>query len=237
MQLFYAPHITPPLYTLGEEESKHCIRVLRMTSGDSLHITDGRGNLFCCQIVDPSPKRCTVEVVSTISNYCALPYSLTMAVAPTKSIERFEWFLEKSTEVGISEIVALQTDHSERKNIKFEREEKVITSAMKQSLKAYHPVLRGMTPFMTIISEPFEGQKFIAHCADPICAEGKPHLADLITRESAALILIGPEGDFSPREIKAAVESGFVEINLGEQRLRTETAALAAVMIAATVNR
>ncbi len=237
MQLFYAPHITPPHYTLEEEESKHCIRVLRMSSGDTLHITDGKGNLFCCQIIDPHPKRCRVEVVTTIHNHEKLPYSLTMAVAPTKSIERFEWFLEKATEVGVSEIIPLQSDHSERKTIKLEREQKVITSAMKQSLKAYHPQLRDITPFMSLISEPFEGQKFIAHCGDVISPNGKPHLADVVMRGSEVLVLIGPEGDFSPREVAEAVKCGFVEINLGTQRLRTETAAVAAVTITAIVNR
>ncbi len=237
MQLFYAPNITPPQYTLSEEESKHCIKVLRMTIGDTLHITDGRGNLFCCQIVDATPKRCQVEVVETFADYDRLPYSLTMAVAPTKSIERYEWFLEKATEVGVSEFVPLLTEHSERKTIKFEREQKVITSAMKQSLKAFHPTLHEMTPFATIVKQPFEGQKFIAHCAEPLSPNGKPHLADVISKGCDAMILIGAEGDFSPREVEMAVANGFVEINLGTQRLRTETAAVTAVIITSTVNR
>ncbi len=237
MQLFYAPNITPPLYTMEEEESKHCIRVLRMREGDTLHITDGKGSLFYCRITDASPKHCTVEVVEHLANHNPIPYSLTIAAAPTKSIERFEWFLEKSTEIGISEIVSLQSHHSERKAIKFDREERVITSAMKQSLKCYHPRLRDMTPFMTLIKEPFEGQKFIAHCDEPISPNGKPHLADALLRGSAAIVLIGPEGDFSPQEIAAAVDCGFIEINLGTQRLRSETAAVAACQIVATVNR
>ncbi|MFI3282249.1 MAG: 16S rRNA (uracil(1498)-N(3))-methyltransferase [Rikenellaceae bacterium] len=237
MQLFYAPNITPPTYTLTEEESKHCIRVLRMTTGDTLHITDGRGNLFCCHIIDANVKRCQVVVVDTFADYDKLPYSLTMAVAPTKNIERYEWFLEKATEVGVANFVSLLCEHSERKMIKIEREQKVITSAMKQSLKAYHPTLRDMTPFMTLINNPFEGQKFIAHCGDAVSSEGKPHLADVVNKGSNVMILIGPEGDFSPREVAAAVAQGFVEINLGTQRLRTETAALAAVMITATINR
>ncbi|MFI3302663.1 MAG: 16S rRNA (uracil(1498)-N(3))-methyltransferase [Rikenellaceae bacterium] len=237
MQLFYAPNITPPHYTLAEEESKHCIRVLRMGVGDTLHITDGVGNLFCCRIIDANAKRCSVEVFDTFFDYDRLPYELTMAVAPTKSIERYEWFLEKATEVGVAEFVALQTDHSERKNIKLEREQKVITSAMKQSLKAYHPTLKGMTPFMDLIAQPFDGQKFIAHCAEPVAQSGKPHLADVVRRGGASIILIGAEGDFSPREIEAAVAQGFVEINLGTQRLRTETAAVVAVTIVATANR
>ncbi len=237
MQLFYAPNITPPHYTLEEEESKHCIRVLRMSTNDTLHITDGRGNLFCCRITDPNPKRCVVEVVSTTPKYNQLPYQLTMAVAPTKSIERFEWFMEKATEVGVGEIVSLQTEHSERKSIKYDREKRVITSAMKQSLKAFHPTLRDMTPFMELIKEPREGQKFIAHCGETLSPNGKPHLADLLQKGGDVAILIGPEGDFSPKEVAAAVECGWVEINLGTQRLRTESAAVAAVVMVATINR
>lgn len=135
MQLFYAPDITPPLYTLSEEESKHCVRVLRLGRGDTLHITDGRGNLFCCQITDDNPKRCTVRVTTTQAQWEPLPYRLVMAVAPTKNADRFEWFLEKATEVGVSAIVPLETEHSERRVFKPERAGKVITAAMKQSLK------------------------------------------------------------------------------------------------------
>ena len=130
MQLFYAPDITPPLYTLSEEESKHCVRVLRLGRGDTLHITDGRGNLFCCQITDDNPKRCTVRVTTTQAQWEPLPYRLVMAVAPTKNADRFEWFLEKATEVGVSAIVPLETEHSERRVFKPERAGKVITAAM-----------------------------------------------------------------------------------------------------------
>lgn len=139
MQLFYAPDIVPPEYTLSEEESKHCIRVLRMTCGEELHITDGRGNLYRCEIVDDNPKRCRVRVHDTNSEFGKLPYRLTMAVAPTKNNDRFEWFLEKATEIGVAEIIPLATEHSERRTLKPERENKVITAAVKQSLKAYHP--------------------------------------------------------------------------------------------------
>ena len=142
MQLFYAPDIVPPEYTLSEEESKHCIRVLRMACGEELHITDGRGNLYRCEIVDDNPKRCRVRVRDTNSEFGKLPYRLTMAVAPTKNIERFEWFLEKATEVGVSEIVPLLCERSERRALKIERAERVVVSAMKQSLKAYRPTLR-----------------------------------------------------------------------------------------------
>ena len=163
MQLFYAPEITLPEYTLPEEESKHCIRVLRMRVGDELHLTDGKGNMYRCNVVSDNVKHCVVRVVETTPEYEKMTYGLTMAVAPTKNIDRFEWFLEKATEVGISEVYPLECDHSERRQIKDEREEKVITSAVKQSLKAYHPVLHPMTRFRDVVAMPFDGEKFIAH--------------------------------------------------------------------------
>ena len=132
MQLFYAPDIMPPLYALGEEESKHCVRVLRLRRGGRIHITDGRGNLFCCEITDDDPKRCTVRIVSVEEEFEKMPYALTLAVAPTKSPDRFEWLLEKATEVGVTEFLPLDTAHSERHVFKPARGEKVITAAMKR---------------------------------------------------------------------------------------------------------
>ncbi len=237
MQLFYAPNINPPHYTLSEEESKHAIRVLRLSLHDVVNITDGGGRLFSCRIVDANPKRCSVEVTSTIEEFEPLPYRLTMCVAPTKNIERFEWFLEKATEIGVSEIFTLLSAHSERKVIKWEREEKVITSAMKQSLKAYHPTLHDITPLKQIIEhESTATQRFIAHCGEPQSVEGKEYLGDLVDKGSNIEILIGPEGDFSPEEVAAALAKGYREISLGTQRLRTETAAVMAVSIVATIN-
>ncbi len=234
MQLFYAPNINPPHYTLSEDESKHAVRVLRLGVGDSIMITNGEGFLFSCRVTDANPKRCSVEVVSTIENYEPLPYSLTMCVAPTKNIERFEWFLEKATEIGVSEIYTLLTSHSERKAIKWEREAKVITSAMKQSLKAFHPTLHDITPLKRVIERDFEGARFIAHCGEPLSAEGRQFLGDMVPTEGNIEIMIGPEGDFSPEEVKAALERGYREVSLGRQRLRTETAAVVAVSIVAT---
>ena len=211
MQLFYAPDIVPPLHTLSEEESKHCIRVLRLQRGGRIHITDGRGNLFCCEITDDNPRRCTVRVVSAEACFEKLPYALTMAVAPTKNSDRFEWFLEKATEVGV-------------------------TAALKQSLKAYRPVLHPLTPFRQAVLSAPEGRKFIAHCAPAQSSAGKAYLARTLRPGETATVFIGPEGDFSPGEIAFALASGFEEITLGQQRLRTETAALAAVVMAAVVN-
>lgn len=193
MQLFYAPDITPPLYTLSEEESKHCVRVLRLGRGDTLHITDGRGNLFCCQITDDNPKRCTVRVTTTQAQWEPLPYRLVMAVAPTKNADRFEWFLEKATEVGVSAIVPLETEHSERRVFKPERAGKVITAAMKQSLKAYRPELHPLTPFREAAARPFEGRKFIAHCAPALSPAGKIYLPATLRKGESALVFIAPK--------------------------------------------
>ena len=236
MQLFYAPDLTTPRYTLGEEESKHCIRVLRLRRGDTLHLTDGRGTLYRCEIAEEDARRCTVRVVERFPDYERMPYRLTMAVAPTKNIERFEWFLEKATEVGVSEIVPLLCERSERRALKIERAERVVVSAMKQSLKAYRPTLRPLTPFGEAAAMPFEGRKFIAHCAPAQSPEGKAYLPATLRRGEAALILIGPEGDFSPEEIAFARANGFEEITLGAQRLRTETAAVAAVVMVSVAN-
>ena len=203
MQLFYAPDITPPLYTLSEEESKHCVRVLRLGRGDTLHITDGRGNLFCCQITDDNPKRCTVRVTTTQAQWEPLPYRLVMAVAPTKNADRFEWF---------------------------------ITAAMKQSLKAYRPELHPLTPFREAAARPFDGRKFIAHCAPALSPAGKIYLPATLRKGEAALVFIGPEGDFSAEEIAFACANGFEEITLGTQRLRTETAAVVATVMASVAN-
>ncbi|MBQ4499613.1 MAG: 16S rRNA (uracil(1498)-N(3))-methyltransferase [Alistipes sp.] len=234
MQLFYAPEITIPRYTLPEEESKHCLRVLRMELGDELHLTDGRGTMYRCKVVDANAKRCTVEVVERIDNYEPLPYRLTMAVAPTKNIDRFEWFLEKATEVGITEIYPIECDHSERRQIKLDREQKVITAAVKQSLKAYHPTLHPLTDLRTLLTMEFDGEKYIAHCNDTLGE--REYLGKLIKKGGNVLILIGPEGDFSPEEITFALRNGFKPISLGKQRLRTETAAVIATVITATVN-
>ncbi len=233
MQLFYAPNFTTPRYTLSEEESKHCVRVLRLSEGSPIHITDGRGNLFHCQVTQANPKRCEVEVVELFAEYNRLPYRLTMGVAPTKNTDRYEWFLEKATEIGVSEIYPLLTKHSERKVLKHEREERVITAAVKQSLKAYHPKLHPLTSIKELLAAPFDGDKFIAHC-EP-CDEKRP-LPELLLAGRDVLILIGPEGDFSKEEIALARENGFREISLGSQRLRTETAAVVATTMVAIKN-
>ena len=235
MQLFYAPEITLPFYTLSEEESKHCVRVLRMEPGDELHLTDGRGSMYRCKVVDANVKRCIVEVVEHTPEYEKMDYQLIMAVAPTKIIDRFEWFLEKSTEVGISEIYPIECEQSERRQIKHEREAKVVTAAVKQSLKAYHPKLHDLTAVRDVIAMPFDGEKYIAHCNSSFGE--REYLGRLIKKGGKVLILIGPEGDFSPEEITFALQNGFKPISLGKERLRTETAAVVATVITATINK
>ena len=234
MQLFYAEDMTVPDYELSAEESKHCVRVLRLGVGDRIHITDGRGNLHECEITVADARCCRVHAVHTEHDYERMPYRLTMAVAPTKNIDRFEWFLEKATEIGVSEIIPVECAHSERRALKSERERKVITSAVKQSLKAYHPLLHDLTPFSQVLSMPFSGRRFIAHCARAV--KEKIYLPSTLRPGEDALILIGPEGDFSPEETASAVAAGFVEITLGRQRLRTETAGVVAVTMAAALN-
>ncbi len=234
MQLFYAPDLVPPLYTLDEEESKHCIRVLRLKRGDALHLTDGRGTLYRCVVEEENPRHCIVRVVEQVTEYGRMPYRLTMAVAPTKNIDRFEWFLEKATEVGVSEIVPLLCDHSERRSLNMDRCRRVVVAAMKQSLKAYCPVVQPLTPFMEVIGASHDGQRLIAHCDDTNAT--RHYLPQVIRRGENLLILIGPEGDFSPSEIEAARAASFEEISLGEQRLRTETAAVVATVMSSIKN-
>ncbi|MEN9917734.1 MAG: hypothetical protein RL662_170 [Bacteroidota bacterium] len=221
--IFYAPQILSD-NLLPEDESGHCIRVLRKKEGDGIFITDGEGHFFDAIITNPHPKRCLVEIVKTIDHPKGWNNTLHIAFAPTKNLDRVEWFAEKATEIGIDCITPLLTRHSERKEIKTPRIQKIVVSAMKQSQKASLPVLSEMVPFVKFIKQSFVGQKFIAHCH----AGEKPLLKDIYTRGEDVLILIGPEGDFSEQEVEQALKEGFVPISLGNSRLRTETAALVA---------
>ena len=233
MTLFYTPDVTVGRYTLPEEESKHAVRVLRLVEGDTVLLTDGRGTLHTAQIVSASLKRCEVEIVETRTDHGKRSYALTMAVAPTKNSDRFEWFLEKATEIGVDRIVPILCERSERRAYKTERGDKVIESAMKQSLQAFHPRLDGLTRLSEVLKMPFSGEKFIAHCEAGV---EKRLLRDEVKQGGETLILIGPEGDFSPQEIEAARRAGFREVSLGSSRLRTETAALAACHTVALIN-
>jgi 16S rRNA (uracil1498-N3)-methyltransferase len=229
MRLFYSPAISGNLHLLSQEESKHCVRVLRLKKGDTVHLTDGLGNMYVTRIVDDNYNKCLLEITRTISDYGKRNFNLHMAVAPTKNLNRFEWFLEKATEIGIDTITPLICDHSERRVLQIDRQNKVITAAMKQSLKAYHPVLTEAISFQEFIHQDFHAKKFIAYSSDNY----KNTLKEEYQPGTNALILIGPEGDFSTNEVESAIKMGFKPVSLGPSRLRTETAAIAACL---TVN-
>ncbi|MEG0039461.1 MAG: 16S rRNA (uracil(1498)-N(3))-methyltransferase [Bacteroides sp.] len=223
MHVFYTPDIQIKA-ELPEEEAQHCIRVLRLTTGDEITLTDGKGSFYRAEISAATNKRCMVTILETIGQDPLWEGHLHIAMGPTKNMDRNEWFAEKATEIGMDELSFLNCRYSERKVIKTERIEKILVSAMKQSLKARLPKLNPMIDFDKFIEQKFDGQKFIAHCY-----EGeKPLLKDVFKRGEDALVLIGPEGDFSEEEVKKALDKGFVAISLGKSRLRTETAALVA---------
>lgn len=221
--IFYAPDILENSI-LPEDESNHCIRVLRKKAGDAILITDGKGRFFNSVISDAHPKHCTVDILEIITETKHRAGFVHIAFAPTKNLDRIEWFAEKATEIGIDRITPLLCNHSERKEMKLVRIEKILVSAMKQSQKAYLPRLDDMTAFSSFIQQQFNGQKFIAHCLP----EEKALLKNLYKIGENVLILIGPEGDFSEKEVNDAINNGFKPISLGSSRLRTETAALVA---------
>lgn len=226
MHVFYTPDIQSHA-ELPEEEAAHAVRVLRLQAGDGVMLTDGNGNFYRAEIGAATNKRCLLNIVETLPQEPLWSGHLHLAMAPTKNMDRTEWFAEKATEIGFDELTFLNCRFSERKVIKTERIAKILVSAIKQSLKARLPKLNEMTDFNRFITQPFKGQKFIAHCY-----EGeKPLLKDVIRKGEDALVLIGPEGDFSEEEVKKAIENGFTPISLGKSRLRTETAALVACHI------
>jgi len=224
MNLFYAPDISGGDYTLPQDESKHLVRVLRMQAGDEVTLTDGKGYFYSCRIDEAGPKACRLKIIRKTQGTDKRAWMIHMAVAPTKNISRYEWFLEKATEIGVDNITPLICEHSERKQVKTERLERVLIAAMKQSLKSTLPRLDQPVTFTGFINRPFEGEKYIAYI-DP---EVTDELSKVYTKGQQALILIGPEGDFSPAEVELAVQNGFKPVRLGLSRLRTETAAVVA---------
>ena len=223
MYLFYTPDIDihPGL---PEEEAAHCLRVLRLSQGDKITLTDGKGYFYEAQISVASAKRCSVSILNKTFQPFYWRGHLHLAMAPTKNMDRTEWFAEKATEIGIDEISFLNCRFSERKVLKVERIEKIVVSAVKQSLKARKPQINEMTSFDKFVRQDFPGDKFIAHCY----AGEKPLLKDVLSNEKDTLVLVGPEGDFSPEEVELALSCGFRPVSLGMSRLRTETAALVA---------
>jgi 16S rRNA (uracil1498-N3)-methyltransferase len=225
MQLFYNPNLneSQTTFVFDKEESKHIIKVLRKKEGDILHVTNGLGFLFKTEITIASDNKCTVQI-NSFEKQNAPKFHLHVAVAPTKMNERFEWFLEKATEIGIQEITPIICDHSERKVIKTDRFQKILESAMKQSLHFYLPKLNEPISFKDFFKTEKSGQLFIAHCEET----HKKSLKTELKSNEDVTILIGPEGDFSVKEIQLAIDNNYIPVSLGATRLRTETAALVA---------
>lgn len=229
--IFFAPDILSD-QTLPQEESAHCIRVLRKKEGDTIYIADGKGHFFDAKIIEAHQKHCVVNIINTIDEPKPWSNNLHIAFAPTKNMDRVEWFAEKATEIGIDRFSPLLCRYSERKEIKLPRIEKILISAMKQSQKSFVPQLDEMTAFADFIRQPFDGQKFIAHCYP----QEKKLLKDAYNHGGNVLVLIGPEGDFSEKEVQLALDNGFEPISLGNSRLRTETAALVACNTIQVIN-
>ncbi|WP_066831207.1 16S rRNA (uracil(1498)-N(3))-methyltransferase [Rufibacter ruber] len=227
MHLFYTPDLAPDAqeYTLSEEESKHCSKVLRLGMGDQVTLVDGKGGFYTAEITEATAKKTRLQVVHRQMQFGQRPYSIHVAVAPTKNMDRMEWFVEKAVEMGIDEITFLQCARSERKALNLDRIEKIAVSAMKQSLKAYLPKLNGLIRYKEFIQNNHHGDKFIAHLVE---GQERQALSKRITGQGEFLVLIGPEGDFTPEEVEQALQAGFAPVTLGSSRLRTETAALAA---------
>jgi 16S rRNA (uracil1498-N3)-methyltransferase len=226
MYLFYSESISGNTHSLPPDESKHCIKVLRLKKGDSVNLTDGKGSLFESIIIDDNFKKTSLEITGRKDQYGQKTFNLHLAVAPTKNLHRYEWFLEKATEVGIDRITPFVCKHSERRTIQWDRLNKIITAAMKQSLKAYHPILDNVIDFQKFILQDFKHEKYIAYCNEK--ENNNNSIKEIYQKGEDALILIGPEGDFSGDEIDKALKAGFKPITLGPSRLRTETAALVA---------
>jgi 16S rRNA (uracil1498-N3)-methyltransferase len=235
MQLFYHPEAASVNQKIAfdKDESRHIVKVLRKQAGDKLQLTNGKGDFFTSEIIDSHHNKCVINLLEKETPE-PLPYHLHLAVAPTKLNDRYEWFLEKAVEIGVHEITPIICDHSERTKIKEERYEKIILSAMKQSLKAELPKLNAAISFTDFIkgSSFPKTNRFIAHCAPG----EKNSLKEVLKPKEQVLILIGPEGDFSEKEINRAIENGFSPVSLGNSRLRTETAAVVACHSVAFVN-
>lgn len=245
MHLFYTPDIATSR-ELPEEEAAHALRVLRLGTGDAVLLTDGKGHFFPAEVAECTNKRCFVDVQETVTPAPLWCGHLHLAIAPTKNMDRLEWLAEKAVEIGFDELSLLDCRYSERHVVKTERLDKILVSAMKQSLKASKPVLNEMMPFDRFVRQPFTGQRFIAHCyseeeiaagvenendrSQSYCATAfRQPLRELLSPDEDALVLIGPEGDFSVEEVRLALSLGFRSVSLGNSRLRTETAALVVV--------
>jgi 16S rRNA (uracil1498-N3)-methyltransferase len=254
MSVFYSPFVTGDFAELDEKESGHAVRVLRLKAGDAVNLVDGKGGWYKAVIDMDNPKRCRLKILSHVPDHHPLPYSLHLAISPVKSSDRFEWFLEKATEIGISEITPLLCHRTGRTRMKTGRLERIIVSAMKQSLKAYKPVLHQVTPFTEFVAVNREGFLGIAHCvpvengsssgdsssrtsgdsSSRTSGDSSSRISiSRLPRDSKYTLMVGPEGDFTDEEVRAAIESGYGPFHLGDSRLRTETAG---VYICAALN-
>ena len=233
MNYFFHPTLDSSVsqFAFSPEESRHIVKVLRKKEGDLLHITNGKGYLFTSEITLADPKKCVGRVLDTKKTH-ASRFELHLAVAPTKRLERFQWFLEKATEIGVSEITPIYCKRSERDKLSMERMQRVIHEAMKQSLRTYLPKLNKLTPVSELLQSDLPDLRFIAHCE----ADEKVDLKRRVAPDKDIVILIGPEGDFSRPEIESAYEAGFLPVSLGRSRLRTETAAIVACTTVNLIN-
>jgi 16S rRNA (uracil1498-N3)-methyltransferase len=225
MQIFYARVINSSNCKLDRNESRHCIKVLRLKKNSPVKIVDGAGNLYEGTILIPDPEECTIGIDNVIRDFGKRSYQLHIAISPLKNSERFEWFVEKSVEIGIDEITPIICKNTEKQNIKYERINNIIISAMKQSIKAKLTKLNEPIPFDKFIKKDLSGDKLIAHCSE---SPARSKLSKVYSRGKDIVILIGPEGDFSPEEVMLARKAGFKSVHLGSSKLRTETAGIAA---------
>ncbi len=223
MHLVFAPDIAAKDYVLNKEESMHIIKVLRQRMDDKIMLTDGKGNFYTALIMDDNSKGCGVKIIETTREK-ERGFALHIAIAPTKNMDRMEWFVEKAVEIGIDEITPIICTHSERKVVRMDRLEKVMVAAIKQSVKATLPVLNPLIPFKDFIKIPTTAERFIANCEE----DAATHLGIKYSKGAKAIVLIGPEGDFAPEELVNAAKSGYQSISLGASRLRTETAGVVA---------
>ena len=237
MLLFYAPDMMGNTYVLSELESKHVLKVLRKGIGDVIFLTDGKGNMYHTRIIGTDVRACMVEVEHVERDYCPLPYQLHIAVAPTKNTDRLEWFAEKAVEIGISRISTIVCDNSERSMVKADRLQRVMVSAMKQSLRARLPQLDVNFSFTDILQEYKEPSvlKLIAYCG--VSPVEKLPIKQVVKAGQPVVVLIGPEGDFSQQEFHTALSQGFIPVTLGDMRLRTETAAMYVCAAVSVVNQ
>lgn len=231
MEIFYSDTVLGSTLVLTPDDSQHCARVLRHREGDAVNVIDGEGNMYECRITNDNPKMVQADIVSVHRNWHSHPYHLTMAVCPTKNNDRYEWFIEKATEVGVDRICPVIGDRSERRVYKTDRARKIVLSAAKQSLKALFPTVDEPVEVGEFIASHGSGARYIACCFEDE-AHPRISLTEAIAKEKPEefTILIGPEGDFSPEELAKALEAGYVPVHLGESRLRTETAAVVAAV-------